>query len=536
MTNKPQLSRTKTLSPVWFIPLLALLIAAWLGLRAWQASGPLIQIEFNDASGITVGKTHVRYRDVDIGEVKAIQLSDDFNTVQVMVEMNRHVEGLITDQSNFWVVSPRISLSGVSGIETLLSGVYIEMDSAGSGEGKEATKFVGLEEPPSVRSYDEGSSYVLVADTLGSLDIGSPIYHRQVPVGEVTGYKLLPEQGKVQVRFFVKAPYNSLVKERSRFWNVSGFEASIGLEGVDLQVGSLSALIAGGVEFDTPPVLNADVTLAEQDHSFYLFANRDAVSDGEIFVSYPFLLRFSGSVRGLKVGASVEYLGIQVGHVRHIAFASDTSLGRKINVVIGIQPERMSSGEILSKELVYQEIGALVRDGMQARLHSGSLIGGSLFVDLVPNVAKSGELLLTDRYPELPTSDNEYSQITRQLASIVERVNDLPIEDIGVDLQGTLKALRSVVEDLQGGDVANRAADLMDNLKKASDGLDRTFVQMEQTLRSIDQTIAPDSRLSHMLTETLKDISGASKSMEQLTDELYRYPDALLRGKKADQQ
>jgi len=536
MTNEPQLSRTKTLSPVWFIPLLALLIAVWLALRAWQASGPLIQIEFKDAAGIAVGKTHVRYRDVEIGEVKKIRLSDDFTTVQVLVEMDRHVSRLITDQSNFWVVSPRISLSGVSGIETLLSGVYIEMDSAGDGDGEAESQFVGLDEPPSVRSYDEGNSYVLVADTLGSLDIGSPVYHRQVPVGEVTGYKLLADQGKVQVRFFVKAPYNELVKEHSQFWNVSGFDASIGLEGIDLEVGSLSALIAGGVEFDTPPVIKAEVPAAEPDYEFYLFADRDAVSEGAITVSYPFLLRFSGSVRGLKVGAPVEYLGIQVGQVQHITFDSDAEQGRHINVLIGIQPERMSSGELLTEEMVHQEIGDLVREGMQARLHSGSLIGGSLFVDLIPDVADKGVLVQVGRYPELPTSDNEYSQIARQLASIVEHVHDIPFEDIGVDLQGSLKALRSVFDDLQQGDVANKAAGLMGNLKKATDGLDGTFVQLEQTLRAIDQTIAPDSALSHTLTETLEDISDASKSMEQLTDELYRYPDALLRGKEADQE
>jgi len=536
MTNEPRLSRTKALSPVWFIPLLALVIAVWLALRAWQASGPLIQIEFKDAAGIAVGKTHVRYRDVEIGEVKKIQLSDDFTTVQVLVEMERHVSGLITDKSNFWVVSPRISLTGVSGIETLLSGVYIEMDSAGSGEGKAESEFVGLEEAPSVRSYDLGNSYILVADNLGTLDIGSPVYHRQVPVGEVTGYKLLPEQDKVQVRFFVKAPYNQLVKEHSRFWNVSGFDASIGLEGVDLEVGSLSALISGGVEFDTPPVIKAETTVAEPDHEFYLFADRDAVSEGAITVSYPFLLRFSGSVRGLKIGAPVEYLGIQVGQVEHIAFDNDAAQGRHINVLIGIQPERMGSGDVLTKEMVHKEIGYLVHDGMQARLHSGSLVGGSLFVDLIPNAAEKGGFMQAGRYPEIPTSDNEYSQIARQLASVVERVHSIPIEDIGLDLQGSLKALRSIAADLQRGDVANKAASLMDNLKIATNGLDGTIAQLEQTLRSIDQTVAPDSALSHTLTETLEDISDAAKSMEELTDELYRYPNSLLRGKEADQE
>ncbi|MEZ5524168.1 MAG: MlaD family protein [Pseudomonadales bacterium] len=534
MTNEPELRRATTLSPVWFIPLLAFVIALWLALRAWQESGPVIQIQFQDAAGIAVGKTQVRYRDVVVGEVKDIRLSDDFTRVQVEVEMDRQAEGLLTPQTNFWVVSPRISLSGISGIETLLSGVYIEMDSPGNEDAELQTEFIGLDEPPSVRSYDSGSTYLLVSDSLGSLDIGSPIYHRQVPVGEVTGYKLLPNQDKVQIRFFVKAPYNELVKESSQFWNVGGFDATIGLQGIDLDVGSLNALIAGGVEFETPPMLGNHIVAAPQDHTFYLFEDRDAVNEGAITVSYSFLLRFQGSVRGLKVGAPVEYLGIQVGKVEHISLENDAEQGRHINVLIGIQPERMSRGEELSKALVHREIAGLVSKGMQARLHSGSLIGGSLFVDLVPNAGPEGVMTQNGHFPEIPTSDNEYNQIARQLAGIVERLHRVPIEDIGKDLQESIKLFKQVVADLEHGQIGNKTAALVDNLHKATQGLEGSMKQLETTLRAIDQTVAPDSALNHTLVETLEDISGAAKSMEQLTDELYRYPNAFLLGKEAD--
>lgn len=536
MTNEPSVSRSKTLSPVWFIPLLALIIAGWLAARAWQASGPMIQIEFNNAAGIAVGKTHVRYRDVEIGEVKRIQLSNDFKTVRVEVEMDSYVAPLITDRSNFWVVSPRISRSGISGIETLLSGVYIEMDSGGEGEGRPQSSFVGLDEPPSVRSYDQGSSYLLMADTLGSLDIGSPVYHREVPVGEVTGYKLLSAQGKVQIRFFVEAPYNSLIKEHSQFWNVSGFGANIGLDGVELEVGSLSSLIAGGVEFDTPRGLSEASIPAEPGRSFHLFADQDAVREGAISVSYPFMLRFNGSVRGLKVGAPVEYLGIPVGQVDHISLDYEGIPGRNINVLIAIQPERMHSSDVPTKQMVHKVLQELVQEGMQARLSSGSLIGGSLFVDLVPDAGAAGEIIQSGRYSELPTSESEYSQIARQLTSIVERFQTIPVEEIGADLHGTLKELRGVVTQLNKANLASGAAEVLSNLEKASDGLDGTVTQLEQTLRSVDQTVSPDSALSHTLIEALDDISDAAKSMEQLTDELYRYPNALLRGKEADQK
>lgn len=536
MSEQPKVSKSRTLSPVWFIPLLALVIAGWLAVRAWQERGPEIQIEFSGASGIEVGSTKIRYRDVEVGTVKQIQLSEDFNRVVVTAEMDAYVSPLINDQSNFWVVSPRVSRSGVSGIETLLSGVYIEMDSGGEGVGESQSSFIGLEEPPSVRSYDKGSSYLLVADTLGSLDIGSPVLHREVPVGEVTGYKLLTDQSKVQIRIFVKDPFDDLIREHSQFWNVSGLGATIGLEGVELDVASLSSLIAGGVEFDTPPDLSTSSIQADPGRTFYLFANRDAVSEGAISVSYPFLLRFTGSVRGLKVGAPVEYLGIQVGRVEHIALDYERRESSGVNVLIAIQPERMGQGVVPTKEQVLESMDQMVAQGMKARLSSGSLIGGSLFVDLVPDAGESGNIVQSGDYPVLPTSDNEFSQLTRQLNSIMDKVQSLPIEEIGEDLKNSLKGLRSVIGDLEDARLGENAGGVLKNLKLATDGLDGTVDQLERTLRSLDQTVAPDSALSHTLTSALDDIADAAKSMEQLTDQLQRYPDALLRGREEDKE
>jgi len=524
------------ISPVWFIPLLALAIAGWLAFQAWQASGPVIEVEFNGASGIEVGKTRIRYRDVEIGVVTQIRLSDDFNKVHVTAQMDAHVAPLINDRSNFWVVSPRVSRSGISGIETLLSGVYIEMDSGGEGEGKSQSTFIGLDEAPSVRSYDEGSSFLLITETLGSLDIGSPVYHRQVPVGEVTGYKLLADEGWVQVRLFVKAPYNEMIREHTQFWNVSGFGAKLGLDGFEVDVGSLSALIAGGVEFATPEDLDERSQPTDPGRTFYLFASKNDVNEGAISVSYPYLLRFEGSVRGLKVGAPVEYLGIQIGRVQQIALDESRRNRSGVNVLIAIQPERIASGQVPSEKDVYATLAEMVAGGMQARLSSGSLIGGSLFVDFIPNAADSGTLVKGEMYPEIPTTTDEFSQITRRLTAILDRVQALPIEEISEDLKGGMKGLRSVIDDLRNAHLAENASEVLSNLKTASKGLDGTIGQLERTLKSVDQTVAPDSALNHSLNEALDDISDAARSMKQLTDQLQRYPDSLLRGQGADKE
>jgi len=540
-TDFPVVSKITSFSPVWIVPIITVLIAGWLAFEAWQDTGLTIEIVFDSAAGVAVGKTHVRYRDVDVGKVTKIKLGDNFEQVSVFVELDPHISSMISADTRFWVVSPRITGSGISGLETLLSGAYIGM-APGHLEEK-SLRFEGSSEPPVIRSYERGTDYVLVSESLGSLNPGSPVYYRKIPVGEVTGYKYLSgESGHVHIQVFVKHPYDRLVKTNSQFWNISGIDVSIGAEGIETHVGPLASLLIGGVAFMTPPVEDQVDEIAKHGHRFHLLENLKAVKEDAISVSYEYITRFSGSMRGLRVGAPVELRGIQVGQVKHVGWGFQLSDNSKMNVIISIQPERWITNDtptdVPTQEHLNNIFAQLVTEGLQAQLKTSNLVIGSMYVDLVPHAAKKKKTnklhQLTDYqgYVELPTADSEFTRLARQLSETVDKIQTIPIGSIGHNFDESLGALRNIIKTLEASNVAENVGEIAVNLKLATKSLDSTVLQLEQTLKSLDQTIAPDSELNHNLNKMISNISDAAKSIEQLTDELNRYPNALLRGKE----
>lgn len=533
--NVPHLKKVRHFSPIWIVPLIAVLIAAWLAFTAWQQRGPEIQIVFDDAAGIAIGKTTVRFRDVVVGKVTDTKLNDSFDKVTVFIEMDPQVAPLLSENTRFWVVSPRISLAGVSGLDTLLSGVYIEMDPGE--EGVRQREFNGLTEPPSVRSFEQGTQYTMLSETLGSLDIGSPVYHRQVRVGEVTRYRLLPEAGRVEIRIFIESPYDQLIKTNTTFWNVSGVGVEIGANGVVANIESVASLISGGLAFITPPDIDGDHALARAGSQFHLFSDREAVAEGALTYSYPYLMKFTSSVRGLSVGAPVEFRGIQVGKVEHIGLDAGISADREINVVIAIQPERLNPSEAPTLGELNEMFADLVANGMRAQLKTRSYLTGSLYVDLAPDqasvttvepLAQQGDYLI------LPTADGQYTKIARRLTEIAEGIAELPFESIGANLNDSLEGVASMVDKLDKSNVVEDVDELLSGLNGSAQSLDLAINGMRDTIQSIDSVVAPDSALQYRLTEMLDDVSDAAKSLETLTDELARYPDSLIRGKRKD--
>lgn len=519
---------TRSLSAVWLVPLAALGIALWLLFQAWQETGPTVEILFNNAAGIAVGKTTMRYRDVVIGEVKDIKLADDFKQVRVYVELDADARSLVSENTLFWVVAPRVSLSGVSGLNTLVSGVYIEMDPGQPG--RFVDSFVGLDEPPSVRSYEEGTQFLLRAKELGSLDIGSPVYHRQVKVGEVTGFKLLPEQAAVQIRVFIRAPFDQAVHVQSNFWNVSGIGVQLDSTGVSANIESLTALLAGGVAFSTPRALLREQQPAPEGTSFYLFKNRKDVYDGAYALSYPYLLRFESSVRGLQVGATVELYGTQVGEVTKIQIVEYTG-DPEVLVYISLQPERLDADAVPSLEELDGILETLIDNGLRAQLKTSNLLTGSLYVDFVFDKRKRGRLGRFDAYGVIPTLDSEYALISRQVGNLMDEIQGIPFRDIGARLQRSLSGIEQLVTQLNDRQFGENLGGTAANLEEATRNLDQLLAQARLTLKSIDQSIAPDSELYYRVLEMAEDISAAANALERLMEQLERYPNALIRGK-----
>lgn len=526
---------SRSISSIWVVPLIALIIAASLAFRAWQKKGVEVEIIFDNANGIQVGRTEIRLKDVPIGKVTKMRLTQDLGKVRVMATIDRQVGDHLSVNSRFWLVSPRVSTSGVSNLGTLISGVYIVMDPGKAGGYH--TVFEGLTEPPAVQSDELGTQFVLLADRLGSLDIGSPIYYRQLRVGEITGYKLAEGGNYVELRVWVDAPHDQLVQTNSRFWNVSGFDFKFGAEGLKVEMASLASLINGGVAFENMVAFDAPQN-ASSGHEFYLYDNRDSVMEERYTLKYYYRLRFTHSVKGLNVGAPVEFRGIKVGEVVDVTLNSVDSQPNGLQVFISMEPQRLDSAQQPSREEFDQHIAELVEQGMRAQLRTANLITGSRFVDLsFPNQPPPGEFQPGESFADLPTLDSPAEDLEQQVASIARKINSIPLDELGQDLSMVVKQLSQTLATLNRLQTIEKIDTTLSNVSSASEHFDdvmrdaqTTLRQVGETMESLDQVMAPDSQVQYQLREALQSLQQTSQALNRLLENLNKKPDALIFG------
>src|SRR5437899_2737064 len=313
--------RSRRISIIWVIPLVAVAIGGWLAWDTWSKEGPTIKISFDNGEGLQAGQSQLKFKDIVFGTVKGLELSPDRTHVVVTVATTHQAEPLLTDQTIFWVVKPRLFAGNISGLETLLSGSYIGM-MPGQGAGKKQHQFVGQEDPPILRANVPGHTFVLKAKRLGSISLGSPVFYRDLNVGEVLGWDIADMAEYVTIRAFVRAPYDGYVRDQSRFWNASGLSVKLGGAGVEVQMESLKALLLGGIAFETPTA-EIRAAAAPENHVFPLFADRDAANNASYTRKIPVISYFPGSVRGLAPGSEGTMHGLKVGAVTDVRLAYD---------------------------------------------------------------------------------------------------------------------------------------------------------------------------------------------------------------------
>ncbi|MGD8963160.1 MAG: MlaD family protein, partial [Desulfobacterales bacterium] len=369
----------KQISIVWLIPIVAVLIGGWLAYKGLSEKGPMVTITFESAEGLEADKTLVKYKDVKIGQVQTIRFNADLSRVIIRAELVKEATPFLTENTRFWVVRPRVTASGVSGLGTLFSGAYIEMDPGM--EGKSARRFKGLEIPPIVTTGVPGREFLLRASTLGSLDNGSPVYYRQLRVGQVIGYELAEDGRSLIIKIFVNAPHDKLVRANTRFWNASGFDLKLDASGIELNTQSLMSIMMGGIAFDTPTSLETGGP-AQDGQVFKLHNTRESIFERTFTEKVHYILHFKGSIRGLTVGAPVEFRGIKIGQVADIkAVFNQETLTPQIKVLIETEPQRWETmGEATMDDKTQME--ALVAKGLRAQLKTGSLLTGQLFIDM----------------------------------------------------------------------------------------------------------------------------------------------------------
>ncbi|CAD6516809.1 PqiB family protein [Paraburkholderia metrosideri] len=513
---------------VWLVPIVAVLIGGWLATKAVLERGEKITISFKTGEGLEAGKTKLKFKDVDIGVIETVNLSADHKRVVARAEVTRDVASLLVDNTRFWVVRPRISGGTVSGLGTLLSGSYIDVDVGNASKARR--EFVGLEEPPVFASDVPGREFTLKSSGLGSLDVGTPVYFRRLRVGQIASYQLDPDGRGVTLKVFVNAPYDQFVKADTRFWHASGVDMAFDTNGLRVETQSIVSIIIGGVAFESPPDSALDSTdgaSAIPNAQFRLYDTRaDAMKQHDRIVDR-YVINFLDSVRGLTVGAPVDFRGVVIGEVTAIYTRFDRAHNRfSIPVEIEIYPERFTSryqkgragGRISDDPRGIANY--LVEHGFRFQLKSGNPLTGQLYValDYFPDAPKA-TIDWSASPPELPAIPRTLQSLQDSVTRLLAKLNNIPFEGIGNDARTTLRTTNALISQLNT-DVVPKAHDTLNSAQTALD--------------SANSMLQPDSSLQQSTEQAMQEMTRTAATLRTLADYLARHPEALVRGKSED--
>ena len=538
---------SRSLPLVWIIPLVALAIGLWLAYKTLSEQGPLITLTFKEASGLEAGKTKIKYKDIEVGQVETVQLSRDLSQVLVTARMENSVASHLGADSRFWIVKPQFGLSGVSGLETLMAGNYIAVEFGG---GDRTRTFTGLDHAPKITAETPGRSYILEAETAGSLREGTPVYFRNIQAGRVVNVILAEDKQSVLTEIFMDAPFDRLVRNDSRFWLTSAIDLSMSAQGFNFKVGSLLTLLGGGIAFETPHLDGDRTEPSPAGTHFILHKDFADIGTHTHIHKETFLMYFDDSVRGLAEGAPVEIRGIKVGSVTSVRLALDLDTKKfRIPVLIAIDPDEFMSGEQVGKMLkkfeTDQESGRrpvlehLVANGLRARLKTGSLLTGQLYVDLdIYPKAPPGKLVYGGDYPEIPTLPSIVNELQKDATEIIAKLKALPLDKIGNEILGTVQGANRLANSGEIKESLRSLDGALKDLRKLAQTADRQVgalaVGMEQNLGAIHKILEqmqPGSPMAVNLNRALDQLTAAARSIRALSDYLDRHPEALLRGK-----
>jgi paraquat-inducible protein B len=538
-------------SIIWVVPIIALIIGGWLAYKAMSEKGPTLTITFENAEGLTAGKTKFKYKDVEIGVVSAIDLLDDLSGVVVTAEMVKDFKEYMTENTSFWVVRARVAAGEVSGLGTLLSGAYIGCNP--SGEGQPVKNFVGLEKPPVMTAGLPGRHFTLHSETLGSLDVGSPILYRGIKVGQVVDYDFDEAAESIIFKIFIDAPFHEKVRDNSRFWNSSGVDFTMNASGIKMETQSLVSILLGGVAFDNPSDVQAGEQAVES-KTFELYSSHDNSKKVTYDDKQYLLLYFDQSVRGLLPGAPVEIQGIKVGEVVSIKLLYDQGLVNfRIPVLVMVEPERLNAvitkeGQKLTGNKMEAEIEEtdggehhlrvkqLIRKGFRGQLKTGNLLTGQLYIDFDfhPD-ADPAELIEQDGILVFPTIPVPLKRIVQRVDNILEQVEQVPFAQMGKDVGVAVKNLNILLKDLSSVS-GNVNRETLPKINGMIDELQKTLKVADATLKGIDATLGEDSSLNYSSLKVMDELSMTIRSLRSLLDYLERDPQALILGKEGEKK
>ncbi|MGE0226667.1 MAG: intermembrane transport protein PqiB [Acetobacteraceae bacterium] len=542
---------SRRLPVIWVIPFLAVAIGAWLAWETLSKQGPTITITFESAEGLQAGQSQLKYKDIVLGTVKNLSFTPDRARVIVTIGTSKEADPFLNDKTIFWVVKPRLFAGNVSGLETLLSGAYIGMR-PGNGTDTSVRNFTGLENPPVVDSDVPGHTFLLKASRLGSISLGSPVFFRDLTVGEVLGWDVADMADSVTIHTFVRAPFDSYVNDQTRFWNASGLSVKFGGTGVEFQLESVRALVLGGIAFDNSTTDTAEPTTRTR-KEFPLFSDRETAIAASYSRNVSVLSYFPGSIRGLAPGAEVTVRGMKVGEVTDVRLAYDPVTDAIVAPVrYTIQPERiLGVGVNQVFPSMLDAANSMLQRGMRARLDTANLLTGQKLVALVvvPD-ARPAHATMDGKDIVFPAVDSGgISDLQASAGDLLANINAIPFAQIGKNLDGILASINELANSSQSNqalaDLAttigsvqalvrrldNGLAPVMKQLPEIATGLQKTTIGAARLMQSVDNAYGDNTKFSRDLDRLLLQLNDAVRSIRSLADLLARHPEALVKGR-----
>ncbi len=523
------------ISKVWFIPIIAILIGSWMVYQTWANQGPLITLFFETAESVEVNNTKIKLRDITIGKVVDLRLTDNFDGIQVTARLEKNTEKLLKIDTEFWVVKPRIGKGGVSGLSTLLSGSYIEL-SPGIHEDIKYD-FVGLEIPPVTPLGTPGLRITLDSDNQSGLDIGDPVIFRGIQVGRIEYVHFNVEERTVYYNTFIESPYDKLVTTNTRFWRMNGLEFDLSADGLQVQTGTFETLMGGGVTFDVPANLAKGDVITKRAF-FTIYSDKSEVLEKQFKNAQEFVLLFGQSIRGLSPGAPVEYKGVRIGTVVRTDIdykEMGNLLDRKtrIPVLVQIEPARLGllddEGDIVK---VKQMVNEMISSGLHGFISSGSLLTGSKYIEIQYIAETSTKEQFFSGYQVIPTAASEIDNLLEKVDSILGTIDHLSLDTLIENASAAMAEMRIAMVNFSNA--SEQVDSLLDNpdSKHLIAGVNQTLSSFEELAKDFSEGSKTHQDIQNMLSA----MELMLKELTPVLSQLNHQPNSLIFGGKKDQE
>ncbi|AXF62540.1 MCE family protein [Leclercia sp. W6] len=526
-SGEAKVQKVRNWSPVWIFPIVTALIGAWILFYHYSHQGPEVTLITTNAEGIEGGKTTIKSRSVDVGVVESATLTDDLTHVEIKARLNAGMEKLLHGDSVFWVVKPQVGREGISGLGTLLSGAYIELQPGK--KGVQPAEYQLLDSPPLAPPDAKGIRVILDSKKAGQLSPGDPVLFRGYRVGSVETSTFDTQKRTISYQLFINAPNDRLVTGNVRFWKDSGIAVDLTSAGMRVEMGSLSTLFGGGVSFDVPEGLDQGQPVA-QHTAFKLYDDQRSIQDSLYTDHIDYLMFFKDSVRGLQPGAPVEFRGIRLGTVGKVPFFAPGMRqvlddDYRIPVLIRIEPERLIN-QVGDTPDIAQHIDGLMKRGLRGSLKTGNLVTGALYVDMdfFPKEPPLKEIREFGGYKIIPTVSGGLAQIQQRLMETLDKINNLPLNPMIQQATNTLSESQATMRRLQA---------TLDNLNKltASQSMQQLPQDMQKTLRELNRSMQgfqPGSAAYNKMVADMQRLDQVLRELQPVLKTLNTKSNALV--------